>query len=232
MPTGLPSCPGTTITLSWAELTNGWVLVCGYSASQPAVWMSQFGGAGDVTSGDVSYSSSAGAESYQAVLPSGSVVRLASDSSDVEVLMNAGDIQDSWGSQVSALPILTVYFVNLGAKQVGGDWATAEPGVNMAPSTSGRTPSATSNAPTTPHPSSDFCPVGSTPYAEGETEYTYVGYSPTAGTMVLPAEDLGTRWYASNQSHGYSVSSSYLDVYELDSGKNIIHQPFIWTRQY
>ncbi len=117
---------------------------------------------------------------------------------------------------------------------VQGEVGTAQAGV------SDRT-----SVPGTHHPSSDFCPSGSSPYAEGETEsfyvsicrsssgqFTYVGYSPSAGSMVLPAEDLGGHWHASNQSHGYSVSSSYLDVYELGSGGNVVHEPFLWTRQY
>lgn len=35
-PSGVPDCPTGTLLLAWAEVPDGWVLVCGYSVGRPA----------------------------------------------------------------------------------------------------------------------------------------------------------------------------------------------------
>ncbi|MGO1316001.1 MAG: hypothetical protein ACTMIR_03045 [Cellulomonadaceae bacterium] len=44
---GVPDCPGDTVRLAWAQLTDGWVLVCGYSAAEPTYWAMTLGSAAD-----------------------------------------------------------------------------------------------------------------------------------------------------------------------------------------
>ena len=242
-PDGIPDCPASTVTLSWAQIPNGWALVCGYSESEPTVWISQFDGATEVTSHEVSETIVGGSPGYRATLPSGSQVEIGFDSPDMRVIHNAGEILSSTGSAASSLPILVIYFVNMGVKEVA-DAGTLVLDPQDGSTSAGSSPVASGNAPTGPAPSSAYCPAGTTPHFEGETEgffisickgpsgYTYVGYSPTAGEMVLPAESQSVRWWATNQSHGYSVSEDALNVYELAGNKNILSQPFIWTRQY
>lgn len=246
VPTGIPDCPGSTIRLSWAQIPEGWVLVCGYSETEPVLWMSQFDGASEVSSSEVSYVLNGGSPAYQAELPTGSVVRVGPGSENVEILENAGDILTASGTMASKIPMIIIYFVNMGTRELmdpatAAAWASQDSGSS---SSSERTPAATPNAPAEAAVSSAYCPSGTSPYFEGETEeffisicrgvstFYYVGYSPNVGEMVLPSQDEGSRWWASNASHGYAVSSTHLDVYELSSNSNILHQPFVWTRQY
>lgn len=245
VPAQIPECPESTVRLSWAELPGGWALVCGRSEREPVLWMSQLPGASEVSSRDVAFVAAGDSPSYEAIFPSGSIVRISYDSPNVEVVKNTGDIKDGSGSQTNQLPITIIYFINLGAKRFESPTPAATP--SAAPEAARppqRVPAPSQDVRTTPAPSSAYCPGGTTPYFEGETEgffisicegrsgYTYVGYSPSVGEMILPAENQGSGWWASTSSHGYSVSGNYLDVYDLGDNENILHEPFIWTRQY
>lgn len=35
-PDFIPSCPGSTVLLAWAEVSDGWIVVCGYDATTPS----------------------------------------------------------------------------------------------------------------------------------------------------------------------------------------------------
>ena len=123
-PAAIPDCPGSTELLAWAELTNGWVLVCGISESEPTYWAASVGGAPVVTSDHVAYvplSSdglpvTAGGDvsswRYLAMLPNGDEMRL--DYSPATFGQT-----DAAGNTVLQESVLLIFFVNLssGANQ-------------------------------------------------------------------------------------------------------------------
>ena len=243
----MPECPAGATALSWAELSNGWVMVCGTAVAEPTIWMSQYANSDVATSGEVVYDS----QGYETVLPSGTKLRLDYNSPAVQVLANMGDIKDSSGSIVNVLPIATVYFTNLGTKDVQGERVGADPGASSVPrapdpsESVARTPEV---SPTSPNPSlasTDLCPAGSTAHFEGETEnffvticqdplgnLSYVGLAKEGGSIVLDAQVRGTGWYAATESHGYSVGLTNLYAYDLETNAPAVDEAFIWTQQY
>ena len=109
-PSGIPACPDETILLAWAQLDNGWVLVCGISAEQPTVFIvggevSGGGSTAQVEGAEVIYNAEAGR--YTAVLEDGRRAWLEHSPSVL-------GIKDSAGATTSQASVLRIFFVTLG----------------------------------------------------------------------------------------------------------------------
>lgn len=113
VPDFIPACPGDTTLLAWAEIPNGWVLVCGVDESQPTVWMSEVKGVKE-TSNLVTYQPAAsnsttyaGNGSYTAELADGATMQL-------EFAPATLRIASASGKAVEQTSVLIIYFVSLG----------------------------------------------------------------------------------------------------------------------
>lgn len=237
VPAIIPDCPDSTVLLAWAELSNGWVLVCGVSASQPTYWASEFADSGMQTSSDVQYvpaataSTGATSEGYVAHMSGGESLRLDYQPAGVTRL----DRSDSVTGQFK---VLIIFFVELGERQVPAGEAPAVPSTVVAGSEApASTPSQESSAQTGSHPSTAYCPAGGYTQLEGVTEgfyiticgnsgagFTYVGLGKNGGLMVLPAKFYDGLWVAENESHSYGVTESQLMVVELATNNRIVDQ--------
>lgn len=69
IPSDVPDCPAGTLLLAWAELDDGWVIVCGYTLSEPTYWAMNVPAYGFVESESVIWDSAS--VGYRAVLPGG-----------------------------------------------------------------------------------------------------------------------------------------------------------------
>lgn len=239
VPAMIPDCPDSTILLAWAELSNGWVLVCGVSSTQPTYWASDLAGSGMQTTSDVSYlpsgggaASAGGSDGYTARFPSGETLQLDYQPAGVSQI-------DRAGTPIGQFKVLIIYFVELGQREVPDGEMPSSSLASVAPST--RTPetssSQTGSTSSGSHPSTAYCPAGSYTTFEGETEgfyvsicgnsgggFTYVGLGRNGGVMVLPAEFYDGIWVASNESHTYAVTESRLRVVENATNSDVVDQ--------
>lgn len=118
-PDMIPDCPGDTQLLSWAELANGWILVCGVSESEPTYWLASLGSeqyeSDAVTWGDSGGSSGGSSDLspwYEATLPDGQVMRLDFSPSSFRIV-------DADGQVSLQTSVLLIYFVNMGIGRPG-----------------------------------------------------------------------------------------------------------------
>lgn len=111
MPAGMPGCPSSTILLAWAELPNGWVLVCGYTTDQPTLWVSSIDGV-ETRTESVHYfaatdsSTQAGGPAYFSSTAEGS--------SQLSFSPATLRSEDTFGSIQFQSSVLMIYFVDLG----------------------------------------------------------------------------------------------------------------------
>lgn len=66
VPAFIPACPGTTVRLAWAEISDGWIVVCGVNSSTPTYLAVKTGRQGTVLS-SVGASQPTGSDAQQAV---------------------------------------------------------------------------------------------------------------------------------------------------------------------
>lgn len=112
MPAGIPDCPDESILLAWAELPNGWVLVCGISQDEPTLWISSIDGQ-EYRSESVTYTAAAssatqvGGAAYQADLGA---------KGDTQLTFSPATFSMTDGSDAIAAQsaVLIVFFVDLG----------------------------------------------------------------------------------------------------------------------
>ena len=113
-PSEIPECPGDTILLAWAQLDNGWVLVCGITADQPTVFIvggEASGGnavgtsSSQVKATEVTFNADAGR--YSATLEDG---RRAWLDHTPSVL----GIKDPAGATTTQTSVIRIFFVTLG----------------------------------------------------------------------------------------------------------------------
>ena len=105
-PAGIPDCPAETVLLAWGELSDGWFLVCGYSANEPTYFAMATGSSSETSTTSVSYN--AGAGRYDASFTDGS-------SAWAEHTPSVLGVRDPSGVTSAQQSVTRIYFVELGA---------------------------------------------------------------------------------------------------------------------
>lgn len=133
LPDEVPQCPGDTIELARAELSNGWVLVCGYYADQPTYLAVHSDSTGDLVAQNA-YTSD-GTLVTEAVVYDPDLARYTATLGDGSVLWLEHTpatlgLRDASGVTTVQESVLYIFFVELGEGGVAqgtGDFDVAAP---------------------------------------------------------------------------------------------------------